>query len=98
MRATLHERRGHLRARGAERHAVPGKPTTHEEPSAGVSDIGERVVREAHRAGPAVRHRRADAVLAQESVEVSLDLRGRRLVLADLSLQGGVAPPADDDA
>src|SRR5512135_588866 len=97
MTAFAHERRDQLRARGTERHAVPGEATAHKETRAYLSDIRKRVVREAHRAGPPVRDLGVDAVLAEERVQVRLHLCRRRLVLADLALDRGVAPSTDDD-
>src|SRR4029079_450874 len=98
MRRAADERRDDLRARWTERHAVTGEATAHEQTRAGVSDIRERVVREAHRACPSMRDRRVDAVLVQEGFEVRLHAGRRALFLADLLIDGHVAPPAHEHA
>src|ERR1700687_6375193 len=97
MLPAANERRDDLRARRRERHAVTREPTAHEQTRAGVlSDVWQRIARKAHRPRPAMRGRCVDASLAKERLEVRLDADGRALFFADLFLDRGVAPAADE--
>src|SRR5687768_13145247 len=98
MCAAADEPRDELRRCGAERHPVTGEAAADEHTVAYTSDVRKRVVREPHRAGPAVRDRCRYSVLVQERLELLLDPVGRALLLADFLVDRAVAPSADENA
>src|SRR5205814_8824356 len=90
------DQRTHELARGHRvALAMTGEATAAVDAVRGLPDVGQPIVGEAHRAAPAMRDRRVDALRRAPPVEQALDPVARAVVLADLLVDRGVAPAAD---